>query len=112
MQVAAHDHDAIPDAAIDIEAAADDNGGIGHLFVALDADVLTEGDACAGQAVSSGVRRLCGGRRVNEQTDRRDRQERLAHWHLTFSYGTKVGAILFPRIGPEARRPSASRRSP
>ena len=51
MQVAADDDDAVANAAIDIEAAADDDGGIGHFLVALDAHVLAEGDARAGQPI-------------------------------------------------------------
>ena len=51
MQVAANDDDAVANAAIDIEAASDDHGSIGHFLVALDAHVLAEGDARAGQPV-------------------------------------------------------------
>ena len=45
-----------------VSAAADDDGGVGDLFVALDADVLAEGDAGAGQPIGGGVRGLCATR--------------------------------------------------
>ena len=74
MQVAADHDDAVANAAVDVQAAADDDRGVGHLFVALDADVLAEGDARAGQPIGGGVRWSCADARgVNEQTDGQDR---------------------------------------
>ena len=75
MQVAADHDDAVADAAVDVEAAADDDRGVGHFFVALDADVLAEGDARAGQPIGGGVGGLREGVSLNEQTDGSDHQD-------------------------------------
>lgn len=59
-EVASYDHHAVADASIDRGAAANHDDGVGDLFITLDADVLAERDAGAGQAMGRGVLGLRG----------------------------------------------------
>src|SRR6185436_3489920 len=98
MEIAADHDDAVADAAVDVEAAANHHRGIGHFLIALDAHVLRDGNAGAGQPVGRGVRGLSDRRGWNEQTDDRDQRERLAHWHLS-PYDVKTApGVPTPRV--------------
>ena len=82
MKVAAdHDH-AVADAAVNREAAADDDGGVGDLFVALDADVLAKRDAGSREPIRGRIRGLRPRRALNTNHGQGYRQQRVPHRHL------------------------------
>ena len=76
MDVAAGNEDAVAHAAIDDEVAADDDHGFADLFVALDADVLGNGDPCAGDSIRGGLGTLSACRSLEQNTRDGYRQER------------------------------------
>ena len=112
MKVAADHDDAVADAAFDGQRAEDDDRGVGHLFVALDADVLPDGDAGAGQFVSGDVR---GGFRGlsehgngSDETGQNQCQQRSAHRYPTLPSTDECRRSYVPLSWGQAAKISGS----
>ena len=108
VKVAADHDDAVADASFDGQRAEDDDRGIGHLLVALDAHVLPDCDAGAGQFVRGdirgGFRGLSEHGNGSDETGQDECQQRSAHRYPTLHLTDESGGRMFPSTPLRAGR--------